>query len=93
MAKAEVFYTPKAASELVGLTPERISKLCEQIGAPVVVYRVPNRENEGAGLGGYLVPAPMLKRLGDMLESVDREMLVRLSGGPDGEDREAGRGE
>ncbi len=82
------FYTPKAASELVGLTEERIVKLCEQIGAPIAICRVPNRENEGAGIGCYLVPAEVLKRFSDMMESIDGEMLARLSG----EDGGAGRG-
>lgn len=82
--KTEVFYSPRAASELVGLTEERIVKLCEQIGAPVVMYRVPNRENQGVGVGGYLVPYPWLKRFGAMVDEAGQEMLVRLSG-EDGE--------
>jgi len=87
--KTEVFYSPRAASELVGLTEERIVKLCEQIGAPVVMYRTPSRENQGVGVGGYLVPSPWLKRLGAMVDEAGREMLVRLSGELDGEDRGA----
>lgn len=87
--KTEVFYSPRAASELVGLTEERIVKLCEQIGAPVVMYRTPSRENQGVGVGGYLVPSPWLKRFGAMVDEAGREMLVRLSGGEDGEDRGA----
>ena len=87
--KTEVFYSPRAASELVGLTEERIVKLCEQIGAPVVMYRTPSRENQGVGVGGYLVPAPWLKRFGAVIDEAGREMLVRLSGGEDGEGREA----
>ena len=87
--KTEVFYSPRAASELVGLTEERIVKLCEQIGAPVVMYRVPNRENQGVGVGGYLVPYPWLKRFGAMVDEAGQEMLVRLSGEPDGEGRGA----
>ena len=89
--KTEVFYSPRAASELVGLTEERIVKLCEQIGAPVVMYRTPSRENQGVGVGGYLAPSPWLKRFGAMVDEAGREMLVRLSGEPDGEDGE-GRG-
>lgn len=76
------FYTPRAASEVSGLTPERIVRLCEQIGAPVVVYSIP-KHPDGMGQGGYLVPAEMLRRFGDMMEGIDREMLVRLSGDED----------
>jgi len=81
----EMFYTPKAASDLSGLTPERINKLCEKLGCPVVVYRIPTREST-LGHGGYLVPARMLERFGAMLEEMDSKMLVRLSGEPEGED-------
>lgn len=83
---AETFYTPKAASALSGLTPERIDRLCEKLGCPVVVYSIPERERGNAGVGGYLVPAPMLERFGAMLDEMDSRMLVRLSGGPDGEE-------
>ncbi len=85
--KTEVFYSPRAASELVGLTEERIVKLCEQIGAPVVMYRMPCRETQGVGVGGYLVPARWLERFGAVVDEAGREMLVRLSGEPEGEDR------
>lgn len=84
--KTEVFYSPRAASELVGLTEERIVKLCEQIGAPVVMYRMPNRETQGVGVGGYLVPSPWLKRFGAIIDEAGQKMLVRLSGEPEAED-------
>jgi hypothetical protein len=76
------FYTPKAAADVCGLTPERIAKLCEKMDCPVVVYSIPTRENT-VGSGGYLVPAEMLQRFSDMLDEMDGEMLVRLSGDED----------
>lgn len=83
---AETFYTPQAASQLTGLTPERIAKLCEKLDCPVAVSRIPNRENEGIGTGCILIPARVLRRFSDMLDEMDNRMLVRLSGELDGEE-------
>ena len=85
---AEMFYTPKAAAEVCGLTPERIVKLCEKLGTPVVVHTIPTREN-AVGNGSYLVPARMLERFGAMMDEIDRKMLVKLTDGEDGEGRRA----
>lgn len=83
---AETFYTPLAASQIVGLTPEKLIRLCEKLDCPVAVTRIPNRENEGAGAGCILVPAQVLRRFGTMLDEMDSRMLVRLSGELDGEE-------
>ena len=83
---AETFYTPFAASQVVGLTPEKLIRLCEKLDCPVAVTRIPSREHEGVGTGCILIPAQVLRRFGTMLDEMDSRMLVRLSGELDGEE-------
>lgn len=83
---AETFYTPFAASQIVGLTPEKLIRLCEKLDCPVAVTRIPSRENEGVGAGCILIPAQVLRRFGTMLDEMDSRTLVRLSGELDGEE-------
>lgn len=81
--KTEVFYTPHAASELVGLTEWRIAKLCEKLGTPMLVCSIP-KHPDGIGQGVPIIPARMLERFGAMMDEAGQKMLVRLSG-EDGE--------
>ena len=83
---AETFYTPLAASQIVGLTPEKLIRLCEKLDCPVAVTRIPSHENEGVGAGCILIPAQVLRRFGTMLDEMDSRMLVRLSGELDEEE-------
>ena len=88
MAAREWFLTPKAAAEACGLTPERIVNLCEKLGCPAIVYKLPTRP-DGMGNGEYIIPASIVDRLSAMVSDMDGKMLVRLTGDEDGEDRGA----